>query len=263
MNLGLMLGLGARCVIGVPIDPAVLFADGEVGGWYDPSDLSTLFQDSAGTTPVTAVGQPVGLMLDKSGNGNSLTQTTDARRPTLQEDSNGKLHLLLDGTDDFLLRLAFDFTATDELTAIIGLSRLRNGLDEMILSTRSTTSVFNAFRLWALQGYQWEAAGTSAATATTAPVVVPTTNVVTGLGKIATDTAQVRVNGGLVAESAADQGTGNYGDKGFLLGARTTTGPTNPLNARIYGLILRGKLTSGAQLAGAEAYMAAQSGVTL
>ena len=36
------------------------------GVWYDPSDLSTLFQDSAGTTPVTAVEQPVGLMLDKS-----------------------------------------------------------------------------------------------------------------------------------------------------------------------------------------------------
>lgn len=34
--------------------------------WYDPSDLSTLFQDSAGTTPVTAVNGPVGLILDKS-----------------------------------------------------------------------------------------------------------------------------------------------------------------------------------------------------
>lgn len=33
--------------------------------WYDPSDLSTQFQDSAGTAPVTAVGQPVGLTLDK------------------------------------------------------------------------------------------------------------------------------------------------------------------------------------------------------
>jgi hypothetical protein len=36
------------------------------GAWYDPSDLATLFQDSAGTTPVTAVEQPVGLVLDKS-----------------------------------------------------------------------------------------------------------------------------------------------------------------------------------------------------
>ena len=34
--------------------------------WYDPSDLSSLFQDSAGTTPVTALEQPVGLMMDKS-----------------------------------------------------------------------------------------------------------------------------------------------------------------------------------------------------
>lgn len=45
--------------------PRVLFAASEQGAWYDPSDLSTLFQDAAGTTPVTALGQPVGLMLDK------------------------------------------------------------------------------------------------------------------------------------------------------------------------------------------------------
>jgi hypothetical protein len=45
---------------------ASLFANGEQGAWYDPSDLTTLFQDSNGTTPVTADGQPVGLMLDKS-----------------------------------------------------------------------------------------------------------------------------------------------------------------------------------------------------
>lgn len=47
-------------------NPAALFAASEPGGWYDPSDLTTLYQDSAGTTPVTAAGQTVGLMLDKS-----------------------------------------------------------------------------------------------------------------------------------------------------------------------------------------------------
>ena len=46
--------------------PLSWFAAGEQGAWYDPSDLTTLFQDSAGTIPVTAVEQPVGLMLDKS-----------------------------------------------------------------------------------------------------------------------------------------------------------------------------------------------------
>jgi len=50
---------------GVFFNPLSLFAAGEQGAWYDPSDLTTLFQDSAGTTPVTALEQPVGLMLDK------------------------------------------------------------------------------------------------------------------------------------------------------------------------------------------------------
>jgi len=46
--------------------PSYLFGAGEQGVWYDPSDFSTMYQDSAGTTPVTAVEQPVGLLLDKS-----------------------------------------------------------------------------------------------------------------------------------------------------------------------------------------------------
>jgi hypothetical protein len=52
--------------IHLAFNPRRLYAQGEQGAWYDPSDLSTLFQDSAGTIPVTASGQPVGLMLDKS-----------------------------------------------------------------------------------------------------------------------------------------------------------------------------------------------------
>jgi|GEM_PF-3268664 len=47
-------------------DPASLFKNGEQGFLLDPSDLSTMFQDAAGTVPVTAVGQPLGLVLDKS-----------------------------------------------------------------------------------------------------------------------------------------------------------------------------------------------------
>jgi hypothetical protein len=48
-----------------PYSPTYLFQNGEQGFWYDPSDFSTLFQDAAGTTPVTAVEQPCSLMLDK------------------------------------------------------------------------------------------------------------------------------------------------------------------------------------------------------
>ena len=50
-----------------PIDPEEpLFSNGEQGFFYDPNDLSTMLQDSAGTVPVTGAGQPVGLILDKS-----------------------------------------------------------------------------------------------------------------------------------------------------------------------------------------------------
>ena len=60
------LALSITNVIGKQYSPASWFTQGEQGAWYDPSDLTTLFQNYAGTTPVTAVEQPVGLMLDKS-----------------------------------------------------------------------------------------------------------------------------------------------------------------------------------------------------
>lgn len=48
-----------------PFSPRQLFANGENGAWYEPKDYSTLFQTSAGASPVTNAEQPVGLMLDK------------------------------------------------------------------------------------------------------------------------------------------------------------------------------------------------------
>ena len=72
---------------------AALFASGERGLLLDPSDFSSLFQDIAGTTPVTAVGQYVGKILDKSGNANHLAAPADANRPILQQDSDGKYYL--------------------------------------------------------------------------------------------------------------------------------------------------------------------------
>ena len=58
------------------------------GAWFDPSDMSTMYQDAAGTTPVTAVEQPVGLILDKSGNGYHATQSVTASRPVLSARYN-------------------------------------------------------------------------------------------------------------------------------------------------------------------------------
>ena len=62
-----------------------LFANREQGFAYDPNDLSTLYQDAAGTIPVTSAGQPVGLIKDKSGRNNHAFQTVSASRPILQQ----------------------------------------------------------------------------------------------------------------------------------------------------------------------------------
>ena len=61
------------------------FRGGEVGFAYDPNDLTTLYQDAAGTTPVTGAGQPVGLVKDKSGRNNHAYQTVSASRPILRQ----------------------------------------------------------------------------------------------------------------------------------------------------------------------------------
>jgi hypothetical protein len=62
--------------------------------WYDASDLSTLWQNSNGTTAATALDDPVGRWSDKSGNARHVTQTTNACRPLLKPASrNGRATL--------------------------------------------------------------------------------------------------------------------------------------------------------------------------
>jgi len=64
-SVGLGLGGAAGLASAQSSTPINLFLNGEQGAWYDPSDFSSLYQDAAGTTAVTAVEQAVGLMLDK------------------------------------------------------------------------------------------------------------------------------------------------------------------------------------------------------
>ena len=92
---GLPIGLGSVAGFGVQqFDPSQLFAGGTVAGaWYDPSDLSTLFTTSAGTTqcamPGGGAAVSVGRMLDKSGNGNhAIAFNNTTARPELRARVN-------------------------------------------------------------------------------------------------------------------------------------------------------------------------------
>ena len=95
--------LGAVEVFSAGYDPIQDFANGEQGFIYDISDLSTLFQDVAGTIPAV-VGLSVARINDKSGNGNHAIQVTPTSRAILRF-VDGKYRIQTDGTDDWWLLL--------------------------------------------------------------------------------------------------------------------------------------------------------------
>lgn len=96
------------------------------GLWLDPSDITTGFQDSAGTTPQTASGQPTGKRLDKSGNGLHVLQATSSGRPEYDVIS-GISSDYFDGTDD------------GYSTATFAAGTLVNGMDCFIAIRRAST----------------------------------------------------------------------------------------------------------------------------
>ena len=92
-----------------PFSPTKLFAAGEAGMWIDPSNLTSQWQDSTGTTPVSTPGtvadssNPVGLALDLrlgattlTDPGNHMLQATSTARPLLSARVN-----LLTYSEDF------------------------------------------------------------------------------------------------------------------------------------------------------------------
>lgn len=101
-------------------DPVQAFNTDTTGLIYDPYDLTTLFQDASGTIPVTSSGDPVGRVLDKSGNGNHAIQPLSSARPTYRTD--GILHWLeFDGVDDYLY--CPNFSARRHNTIALGIKR--------------------------------------------------------------------------------------------------------------------------------------------
>ena len=69
IGLGLGLGLGARRRASggaAAFDPMTLLSSGELGVWYDPVDLPTMYTDTTGMVNVASAGQQPAIQLDKS-----------------------------------------------------------------------------------------------------------------------------------------------------------------------------------------------------
>ena len=263
---------------GVIFTPLSLFQSGEQGAWYDPSDLSTLFQDAAGTTPVTADGEPVGLMTDKSGNGNDVSQAVAAARPTYKTD--GTLHWLeFDGVDDWLLTTVnFGLSLNSAVFASVAFRNDGTDDDYTTLFSQHHGTPLGAFSLVVGGSYSgtqgdarlgtdvWTPAGIYGGTTLAQSVDFVGTWMLDDWAAHFTTGAALYVNG--VSETLATFSPtlvpltltnaplyiGAFGPN--LIGSR--------LNGRWYGgVIIRDNVGTQDERAGLESYLASKSGVTL
>lgn len=242
---------------GAGFNPLSLFAAGEQGVWYDPSDFSTLFQDAAGTIPVTAAGQPVGMMRDKSGRGNHASQATATSRPILQT-AGGKWFLAFDGVDDWMSTGGINFSPSTKTMSCAGVRKLNNvGL--VFEFSASITANVGAFAMpVTAAGWTFRHSGTLIADAPATGIPAPATAVMTGVGDIGAPSSTIRVNGAQAATSSASQGTGTLGNYPLYFMRRAGTGTASMCN--FYGLIIRGAASTAQQITDTESYMNSKTG---
>lgn len=246
-------------------NPATLFADGTEGAWYDMSDRSTMFKVD-GTTPAVQ-GQAVGKILDKSGNGNHLVQTTESKCPILRVDDLG--NTCLDFVSDDGMRttgnITFGDDSTTAMSVIVAARKESTGLNHTVTElSNSVGGNQGAFRIFCTSGELWRAIqkGTVANTISTTAVGNPNRSILTSIANMSTPRHLFRRNGSVVTDSGSTLGTGTYNNHQLSIGGRAGGASAN-LDGKIYGLIVVGKEITVQQIDSVEKYMSDKSGVSL
>lgn len=249
--------------VGLSLDAQVraLFGTSQ-GVMYDLSDASSVFVDSAGTTAISA-GQGMGRVLDKSGRGNHATQSTTASKAIWQPGYAG-----FDGVDDFLVTPSINFTGTDKMTVVAGVTKLSDAAAGMIAELSAATANPGMFMLVShdVVGREWSSAARGSTPMTYSlgawdATPAPDTAVIAITHDIAGDLSRLRRNGVVGNDGTGDKGTGNFGNYPLYIGRRG--GVSVPFNGRIYRLLIIGRTLTAGELALAERWAAQPTGVTL
>jgi hypothetical protein len=240
--------------------------------WLDPSDLSTLFQDSAGTTPVTADGHPVGKILDKSGNGYHASQSTASKRP-LYRTSGGLSWLEFDGVDDSLSLSGSGLNILRNSPAATGIAAVKDNTPGSLrvflqVTRQADSNTRYQMRTSASSAYEMQTRWDDVtSTVVSGGTVTGSSQVVTMSADFATGGSgshKIRVNGTQVASGAQVGGAGNTPD---TASQRVSVGSfveiANWYSGRIFQLILFRSVLNAANLALAESYVAGKAGVSL
>lgn len=226
----------------IGFNPASLFRNDESGIWLDPSDLSTLYQERTGATTPATIGDPVGTVLDKSGNDNHATAPSDAARPTLQQTAEGFYYLSFDGVDDALVTPTIT-PGTDKVQVFAGLRKLSDVAAGVVLETSATHNSNNGSILVtapeSLGGggdFRFKSRGTTSVQNRRISLA-PVTHVLSGISDISASLNRFRIDGVLNGDETGSQGTGGFLAYPAYIGSRA--GTSLFFNGHIYGLIAR------------------------
>lgn len=262
-----MLGLGTSLTkrsifrllgsTGPVFTPADLFLASE-GGLWGQARTSDLWQDVARTTPVTTAGQPVASWRLYTASGvRYAEQATLVRQPTYQVDANGRGYISFEVANTCLVVTAVDMSASDEMT-IVAVHRRRSGnppasvMLEFSPAGDANNGGFFIRAPWSNSYNIWMRGTAVSQLAVTDASGPPVSRVLTVLSKISTDSLSARLDGVAAGSSAMDMGTGNWGNWNLSIGRRNDT--DLPWDGWMYGLVMRGALTSGANLTNVEAW---------
>lgn len=241
--------------------PSLIFTGGYKGIVIDPEVLSSMSQDTVGATPVTAAGQSVGRILDRSGNALHPVQATAAAKPTYQLDGSSRPYLSLDGVDDTMSTPSFDWV-TDELTIVTAMTSALTGTQNVIIQGGGNLSTVG-FALSKLSTNLMRArsSGTAFAVADSVSAVSGSPEIFAEVAKISAPYVRLRRNAAQIAESTATQGTGVFSSS-WPINIGSSSG-TQFMNGRIYGLLAVNRVLTTQQLGWVEKWLALKSGVTL
>jgi lysophospholipase L1-like esterase len=238
-----------------------LFANDEQGVWFDPSDFSTMFQDSAGTTPVTAVGQQVGKMLDKSGNENHITLTS----VYLRVDNVGRYYL--ESSSSSGVTSSINFSGTDKVSIFTAVANSTQSASATIARLGTLGSDAGSFDFGIYNGgiiCYYKGSGSfgarSAADITNSVTVVSCVLDLAGT-TYATECTHLRTNlsdPSLSNYGSTDSGSGNFGNLPITLFSGQ-----GPYLGRMYGIVIRGAASSTEEIDSAESYFSTKAGVPM